>query len=128
MKKEKESKQSNFIINNVTDGKKSRLYLLLSFPGASSIVIFECDTGSYYTLIRKELLPKGYKLGPAPEQLNSATGHPLKAIGTTRIKMTYKGEKVPLGVVVVEGPAFEALLGTTGLDVVVPGWREAFRA
>ena len=99
LKKEKESNQSNFIINNVTDGKKSKLYLPLSFPGASSTVMFECDTGSYYTLIRKELLPKGYKLGPAPEQLKSATGHPLKTIGTTRIQMTYKGEKVPLEVV-----------------------------
>ena len=52
LKKEKESNQSNFIINNVTDGKKSKLYLPLSFPGASSTVMFECDTGSYYTLIR----------------------------------------------------------------------------
>lgn len=92
-------------------------------------VNFEIDTGCCLTVMNERIFKGTWKnnklpsLKPLTVKLETYTGHPVKVIETTCVRVKYKEQEASLPLVVVErdGPS---LLGQGWLEEICLDWSE----
>lgn len=118
---------SDFFVNNIL-GISEKIYLRVLFSEFNVTADMECDTGSCHTIIDESL----YRRMGSPElnqvacDISSASGHRMKIMGGLKTRLRINNAEKEIDVLVSNGSNSITLLGTRALDVLKPGWRQAF--